>query len=272
MPRRRSAAPRDAASAPRARTAGPAAHGAPDARMPTGGYRPADPGVPYRQNMPGYRPPSPYDVADLPGAPKVKSPVHPTVNAELRHSGRTQHLPHLRSRSPSPVRPTSVPSAQQQHAGWAPSQGPGALGMTYTKSAGHPPTMAQGHHRSSSRRRHRRSSRRRRHRHHHHHHDDDGHHHEGHRSSSRRAASPGGTGPLLSRLPLRIRTRGGAQAPIVRGSLRIEGVDFSKYEAQKGDTDVRRGLTSALRDDIIAEAGCGLLREDILLRLTPGPA
>ena len=60
-------------------------------------------------------------------------------------------------------------------------------------------------------------------------------------------------------------------APLVRGSLRLEGVNFAKYEGAKADPDRQRAFTSALRDDLISEAGNGLVREDILLRITPGP-
>eukprot|EP01064_Diplonema_japonicum_P030218 TRINITY_DN5079_c0_g2_i1.p1 TRINITY_DN5079_c0_g2~~TRINITY_DN5079_c0_g2_i1.p1 ORF type:complete len:350 (+),score=73.78 TRINITY_DN5079_c0_g2_i1:51-1052(+) len=60
-------------------------------------------------------------------------------------------------------------------------------------------------------------------------------------------------------------------SPMVRGSLRLEGVDFSKYEGLKSQPDVQRLFTTALRDDIISEAGNGIVRDDILLKLTPGP-
>eukprot|EP00754_Rhynchopus_humris_P035613 Rhum_TRINITY_DN17149_c0_g1::Rhum_TRINITY_DN17149_c0_g1_i1::g.165372::m.165372 len=58
---------------------------------------------------------------------------------------------------------------------------------------------------------------------------------------------------------------------LVRGSLRLEGVDFSKYEGLKEQPDLQRMLTTALRDDLISEGGNGMTREDILLRLSPGP-
>ena len=58
---------------------------------------------------------------------------------------------------------------------------------------------------------------------------------------------------------------------LVRGSLRLEGVDFSKYEGLKDQPDLQRMLTTALRDDLISEGGNGVTREDILLRLSPGP-
>eukprot|EP01063_Lacrimia_lanifica_P011253 TRINITY_DN18077_c0_g1_i2.p1 TRINITY_DN18077_c0_g1~~TRINITY_DN18077_c0_g1_i2.p1 ORF type:complete len:281 (+),score=89.14 TRINITY_DN18077_c0_g1_i2:37-879(+) len=61
------------------------------------------------------------------------------------------------------------------------------------------------------------------------------------------------------------------RAPLVRGSFRIEGVNFARYEALKPDPDRQRAFTSAIRDDLISEAGGGVVREDILLRLSPGP-
>eukprot|EP01060_Flectonema_neradi_P007872 TRINITY_DN15588_c0_g1_i1.p1 TRINITY_DN15588_c0_g1~~TRINITY_DN15588_c0_g1_i1.p1 ORF type:complete len:308 (+),score=28.88 TRINITY_DN15588_c0_g1_i1:49-972(+) len=63
----------------------------------------------------------------------------------------------------------------------------------------------------------------------------------------------------------------GWRGPVVRGSLRIEGINYSKYESIRGQTSLQRGLTNGIRDDIISEAGNGTSREDILLRLSPGP-
>ena len=60
-------------------------------------------------------------------------------------------------------------------------------------------------------------------------------------------------------------------APLVRGSLRLEGVNYARYEGAKVDPDRQRAFTSAIRDDLISEAGNGVVREDILLRITPGP-
>eukprot|EP01060_Flectonema_neradi_P016020 TRINITY_DN22624_c0_g1_i1.p1 TRINITY_DN22624_c0_g1~~TRINITY_DN22624_c0_g1_i1.p1 ORF type:complete len:377 (+),score=67.87 TRINITY_DN22624_c0_g1_i1:61-1191(+) len=74
-----------------------------------------------------------------------------------------------------------------------------------------------------------------------------------------RADVMGYRGPLDSRVPL------------VRGSLRLEGVNFAKYEGAKSDPERQKAFTCAIRDDIISEAGNGLVREDIILRLTPGP-
>ena len=58
---------------------------------------------------------------------------------------------------------------------------------------------------------------------------------------------------------------------LVRGALRIEGVDFSKYEGLKEQPDLQRMFTTALRDDLISEGGNGMTRDDIMLRLSPGP-
>ncbi|KAJ9458638.1 hypothetical protein DIPPA_26811 [Diplonema papillatum] len=60
-------------------------------------------------------------------------------------------------------------------------------------------------------------------------------------------------------------------APLVRGTFRLEGVDFSKYEGLKAEPEVQRAFTSAVRDDLISEVGNGVGRDDILLRLGPGP-
>eukprot|EP01064_Diplonema_japonicum_P025819 TRINITY_DN37252_c0_g1_i1.p1 TRINITY_DN37252_c0_g1~~TRINITY_DN37252_c0_g1_i1.p1 ORF type:complete len:386 (+),score=39.93 TRINITY_DN37252_c0_g1_i1:44-1201(+) len=70
-----------------------------------------------------------------------------------------------------------------------------------------------------------------------------------------------------------LNTRGPLEprVPLVRGSLRLEGVNFARYEGMKVDPERQRAFTSAIRDDLISEAGNGVVREDILLRLTPGP-
>jgi len=61
------------------------------------------------------------------------------------------------------------------------------------------------------------------------------------------------------------------RVPLVRGSLRLEGVNFARWESAMGAPERQRAITTALRDDMISEAGNGITREDILLRLTPGP-
>ncbi|KAJ9449126.1 hypothetical protein DIPPA_21099 [Diplonema papillatum] len=61
------------------------------------------------------------------------------------------------------------------------------------------------------------------------------------------------------------------RVPLVRGSLRLEGVNYAKYESFKADPERQRMFTTALRDDLISETGNGVVREDILLRVTPGP-
>eukprot|EP01065_Artemidia_motanka_P049914 TRINITY_DN8414_c1_g1_i1.p1 TRINITY_DN8414_c1_g1~~TRINITY_DN8414_c1_g1_i1.p1 ORF type:complete len:330 (+),score=42.88 TRINITY_DN8414_c1_g1_i1:99-1088(+) len=76
----------------------------------------------------------------------------------------------------------------------------------------------------------------------------------------RRVATGGGGGGVFD-----------PSMPLVRGSLRLEGVNFAKYEGAKVVPDRQNALTTALRDDLISEAGHGVCREDILLRLTPGP-
>ena len=63
----------------------------------------------------------------------------------------------------------------------------------------------------------------------------------------------------------------GWKGSVVRGSLRMEGINYSKYESLRGEVNLQRSLTNGIRDDIISEAGNGTIREDILLRLSPGP-
>eukprot|EP01062_Namystynia_karyoxenos_P056111 TRINITY_DN4705_c0_g1_i1.p1 TRINITY_DN4705_c0_g1~~TRINITY_DN4705_c0_g1_i1.p1 ORF type:complete len:405 (+),score=73.89 TRINITY_DN4705_c0_g1_i1:78-1292(+) len=59
-------------------------------------------------------------------------------------------------------------------------------------------------------------------------------------------------------------------APVVRCGLRLEGVNFARVEAAKGRRVQLERFLDALRDDIIAEVGNGVRREDILFRVTPG--
>eukprot|EP01062_Namystynia_karyoxenos_P040537 TRINITY_DN29551_c0_g1_i1.p2 TRINITY_DN29551_c0_g1~~TRINITY_DN29551_c0_g1_i1.p2 ORF type:complete len:351 (+),score=81.47 TRINITY_DN29551_c0_g1_i1:85-1053(+) len=61
------------------------------------------------------------------------------------------------------------------------------------------------------------------------------------------------------------------RTPLVCGTLRLEGVSYARYESAKVIPERQKAFTTALRDDLISEAGCGVTRDDILLRLIPGP-
>eukprot|EP01060_Flectonema_neradi_P030633 TRINITY_DN449_c13_g1_i1.p1 TRINITY_DN449_c13_g1~~TRINITY_DN449_c13_g1_i1.p1 ORF type:complete len:332 (+),score=75.06 TRINITY_DN449_c13_g1_i1:293-1288(+) len=62
-----------------------------------------------------------------------------------------------------------------------------------------------------------------------------------------------------------------ASAAVVRGTLSIDGVNYSTFEAHKKDKPhyTERFLDS-LREDIISEVGNGVRKEDILLKVYPG--
>eukprot|EP00756_Hemistasia_phaeocysticola_P035869 Hpha_TRINITY_DN1660_c0_g1::TRINITY_DN1660_c0_g1_i1::g.48688::m.48688 len=62
---------------------------------------------------------------------------------------------------------------------------------------------------------------------------------------------------------------------LVRGSVRLEGVDFSKYDALRRESEKgRRQFTSAIRQDLIAAAAGdveGIRQRNVMLRVSPGP-
>eukprot|EP00659_Diplonema_papillatum_P020688 gene20688-31879_t len=58
---------------------------------------------------------------------------------------------------------------------------------------------------------------------------------------------------------------------VVRGTLSIEGVNYSTFEAHKKDKPYyAERFLDALRDDIISEVGSGVRREDVVLKVFPG--
>ena len=57
---------------------------------------------------------------------------------------------------------------------------------------------------------------------------------------------------------------------VVRGTIHIEGVNYSKYESCKDRPERVNGFLDAIKDDIISEVGNGVRREDIKLRVYPG--
>ncbi|KAJ9473085.1 hypothetical protein DIPPA_33165 [Diplonema papillatum] len=62
----------------------------------------------------------------------------------------------------------------------------------------------------------------------------------------------------------------GMYDPVVRGTLHVDGVNYSRYEACKDKPERVGGFLDALKDDLISEVGNGVRREDIRLRVYPG--
>eukprot|EP00756_Hemistasia_phaeocysticola_P004703 Hpha_TRINITY_DN12964_c0_g1::TRINITY_DN12964_c0_g1_i1::g.164485::m.164485 len=58
---------------------------------------------------------------------------------------------------------------------------------------------------------------------------------------------------------------------LVRGSILVDGVNYSAYEAARGKADHKqKALDKALKSDLISEVGCGLMDSDIAVRVSPG--